>query len=223
MPPIDPGGSPGSVSPIPPLKDMVPPQAMAHGGTIIRPGAVAWGGNRQVGGCEGIERALAAAAANPAELPGLLTELVSTRLWVPLPAGHTPVTDGAAVRLPLVGYQGTDFVPCFTSILRLTVWTELGETAESGDGTATEDSAPGGTERPGDIRAVPYIVVPAAGLASCLPSGIGLALNPDSVPGLPLYPECLPCLAQLAATGQPDPSVVNAWIDRNTSRLYSRD
>ena len=69
MLPIDPGG-PGSVTPAPPLKDIVPLQAMAHGGTIIRPGAVAWGGMQQCGACEGIERALAAAIANPAELPG---------------------------------------------------------------------------------------------------------------------------------------------------------
>jgi len=31
-----------------------------------------------------------------------------------------------------------------------------------------------------------------------LPAGVGLALNPDSVPGLPLYPECGPFLASLA-------------------------
>ena len=222
MLPIDPGG-PDSVTPAPPLKDIVPLQAMAHGGTIIRPGAVAWGGMQQCGGCEGIERALAAAVANPAELPGLLTELAVTRLWVPLPTGGTAVTDGAAVRLPLVGYRGTDFVPCFTSVPRLTAWADLAEAAGSSDGTATEDSAAGGTEQPGDTQAVPYIVVPAAGLASRLPSGIGLALNPDSVPSLPLYPECLPCLAKLAATGQPDPHLINAWIDCNTSRLYTRD
>ena len=221
MLPIDPGDGPGSVTPPPPLKDIVPPQAMARGGTIIRPGAVAWGGTRQAGGCEGIERALAAAAANPAELPGLLTELASARLWVPLPGGDLPVTDGAAIRLPLIGYQGTDFVPCFTSVLRLTAWADRADAAGSGDDTATEDSA----ERPGDTDtyAVPHIVVPAVGLASRLPSGIGLALNPDSVPGLPLYPECVPYLAKLAVPGQPDPSVVSAWTDCNTPHLYTRD
>jgi hypothetical protein len=40
-------------------------------------------------------------------------------------------------------------------------------------------------------------VVPAAGLAGRLPAGVGLALNPDSVPGLPLYPECAPFLASV--------------------------
>jgi hypothetical protein len=44
---------------------------------------------------------------------------------------------------------------------------------------------------------VPHLVVPAAGLAGRLPAGVGLALNPDSVPGLPLYPECVPFLASI--------------------------
>lgn len=39
-------------------------------------------------------------------------------LWVPLPVRHRPFTDGAAVRLPLVGYLGTEFVPCFTTAAR---------------------------------------------------------------------------------------------------------
>ncbi len=46
---------------------------------------------------------------------------------------------------------------------------------------------------------VPHVVVPAAGLAGRLPAGVGLALNPDSLPGLPVYPECVPYLAWLAA------------------------
>jgi len=69
-----------AVSPARPLTDIVPLQAMANGGTIIRPGAVAWGGTRGggIGGggqpgryssCEAIERALPAfarAAEDPA-------------------------------------------------------------------------------------------------------------------------------------------------------------
>ena len=179
----------------PPLRDIVPPQAMANGGTIIRPGAVAWGGTRDgaAGGhhpggryssCEAVERALTAVLANPARLPGLLTELAATRLWVPLPDRRRPFTDGAAVRLPVVGYQGTEFVPCFTSVQRLAAWADL-------------PGAP--AQRAGDARTVPHVVVPAAGLAGRLPGGVGLALNPDSVPGLPLYPECVPFLARLAA------------------------
>lgn len=177
-------------TPARPLTDIVHPQAMANGGTIIRPGAVAWGG-RDLGGyqprprypsCEAIERALAVVVSNPAQLPGLLSELATTRLWVPLPDRGRPFTDGAAVRLALVGYQNLEFVPCFTSVQRLNAWADLGDT---------------GARRAGDARTVPHVVVPAGGLAGRLPGGVGLALNPDSVPGLPLYPECVPFLASI--------------------------
>jgi hypothetical protein len=199
QPPAPAAGAPGAVNRqaghavtlSPPLRDIVPPQAMANGGTIIRPGAVAWGGGAGGGhphaklssSCEAVERALAAVVANPAQLPGLLTELATTRLWVPLPDRRQPFTDGAAVRLPVVGYQGTDFVPGFTSVQRLSAWAQRPGTAAL---------------RAGDTRTVPHIVVPAAGLAGRLPTGFGLALNPDSAPGLPLYPECVPYLALLA-------------------------
>ena len=196
-----------------PLTDIVPLQAMPHGGTIIRPGAVAWGGTREAHRhtpCEAIERALAAAAADPAGLPALLTALATARLWVPLPAVQRPFTDGTAVRLPLVTRKGADFVPCFTSVLRLTAWA---------------DQADVPAQRAGDPRVAPstvapHIVVPAAGLAGRLPAGLGLALNPGSTPGLPLYPECLPLLAELAANGRAAPRVVEAWTACNTERLY---
>jgi hypothetical protein len=186
------------------------------GATIIRPGAVAWGGppDARDGGyssCEAVERALAAVARNPAELPGLLTELAPSRLWVPLP--HRPFTDGTAVRLPLVGYQGADLVPCFTSVQRLNAWAGRAEAAALDPVTGAELPGPGpastaqaGTaaggrywQRAGDARAVPHVVLPAIGLARRLPSGVGLAINPDSSPGLPLFPECVPYLARLTA------------------------
>ncbi len=79
----------------------------------------------------------------------------------------------------------TEFVPCFTSVQRLTAWADLA------------DAAHASRRRAGDARhVVPHLVVPAAGLAGRLPAGVGLALNPDSVPGLPLYPECVPYLAR---------------------------
>jgi hypothetical protein len=164
---------------------------MANGGTIIRPGAVAWGGGagghpqaRRYSSCEAVERALAAVVADPAQLPGLLTELATTRLWVPLPDRRQPFTDGAAVRLPVIGYLDTEFVPCFTSVQRLSAWADLPGAA---------------AQRAGDARTVPHVVVPAGGLAGRLPAGVGLALNPGGAPGLPLYPECVPYLARLAA------------------------
>jgi hypothetical protein len=219
MLPIDPGDDPGSVTPTPPLSDIVPLQAIPHGSTIIRPGAVAWGGTRNAPdtgyySCEGIERTLTAVASDPSALPALLSELATAKLWVPLPSRHRPLTDGAAIRLPLVGYQGTDFVPCFTSVQRLEAWAELAGQQRAGDARVLPHI---------DARVLPHIVVPAAGLAGRLPAGVGLALNPGSTLGLPLYPECVPLLAEVSVTGQADPQVVSAWIACNSRRLYTSD
>ena len=199
------------VSPARPLRDIVPAQAMAHGGTIIRPGAVAWGGLRDqrdsgYSSGESIERILASAIADPGQLPALLAELAGTRLWVPLPVRQRPFTDGTAVRLPLVGYAETDidFVPCFTSVQRLTTWADDVEAdARSGDAADEFRFAGSGRQwrRAGDARVVPHVVVPAAGLARRLPAGLGLALNPDGAPGLPLYPESVSYLARLGEPG----------------------
>jgi len=192
--PIDPPGGQGGAAPAVPAA--VLPQVMAHGGTIIRPGAVAWGGSRDArdGGyssCESIERTLADVTRDPSRFPGLIAELAVARLWVPLPVRRRPFTDGSAIRLPVVALAKTDMVPCFTSVQRLTAWSD-----------ATGASA----IRAGDTRvarAVPHIVVPAAGLARRLPSGLGLAINPGSVPGIPLYPECVPYLARFGELARP--------------------
>jgi hypothetical protein len=180
---------------------------MAHGGTIIRPGAVAWGGLRdsresRYSSGESIERVLAAAVADPGQLPALLAELAGTRLWVPLPVRRRPFTDGTAVRLPLVAYAeaDTDFVPCFTSVQRLTTWSDQVEPDVRGGGGSDEFRFGGSGrqwQRAGDARVVPHVVVPAAGLARRLPAGLGLALNPDAVPGLPLFPESVTYLTRL--------------------------
>jgi hypothetical protein len=138
-----------------------------------------------------IERALAAVARNPAQLPGLLAELAASRLWVPLPARSRPFTDGAAVRLPVLRYQGVDYVPGFTSVQRLTTWAmaEADMTIRAGDARVLQACG----------QEVPHIVLPALGLARRLPAGLGLALNPDSVPGLPLPPESVPYLGRLSS------------------------
>ena len=206
--PAQPPGDPG---PARPLRDIVPAQAMAHGGTIIRPGAVAWGGLRdprdsRYSSGESIERILASAIADPGLLPALLAELAGTRLWVPLPVRRRPFTDGTSIRLPLVGYAetGIDFVPCFTSVQRLTRWADDVEADQRGGDAADEFRFAGSGrqwQRAGDARVVPHVVVPAGGLAQRLPAGLGLALNPDGAPGLPLYPESVSYLARLDGRG----------------------
>ena len=220
MLPIDPGDGQGSVTParpvedIVPFRDMVPAQAMSRGGTIIRPGAVAWGGMRDstdsgYSSCEAIERILASVAADPGQLPGLLIELSTTRLWLPLPVRHRPFTDGTAVRLPLIEAEGEDFVPCFTSVQRLTAWVDAADIPPAAPGDEFQFAESGRRwQRAGDARAVPHLVVPAVGLARRLPSGLGLALNADGANGLPLYPESVSYLARLAPADTPTGAAV---------------
>ena len=212
MLPIDPGDGQGSVTParpvedIVPFRDIVPAQAMSRGGTIIRPGAVAWGGLRDTtdsgySSCEAIERVMAAVAGDPGQLRGLLAELTTTQLWVPLPVRHRPFTDGTAVRLPLIDADGEDFVPAFTSVQRLTAWVDAADVPPAAPAEDFQLPDSGRRQRAGDARVVPHIVVPAAGLARRLPSGLGLALNPDGANGLPLYPESVSYLARLVPEG----------------------
>jgi len=215
MLPIDPADAPGGgvtpAQPLPSSADVLPAQAMANGGTLVRPGAVAWGGSKDApdgaySSCEVIEQVLAAAIKDPERMDDLLVELARARLWVPLPAGRRPVTDGSAVALPTVTYLGAEFVPCFTSIQRLATWAVSADEAGTGDG---EDHAAGGVngvsqyppgeyqfadverrwQRAGDAPVIPHIVVPAAALARQLPGGIGLALNPGAEASVPIYPD----------------------------------
>ena len=221
MLPIDPGDGQGSVTPARPVEDIVPfqgrvpAQAMSRGGTIIRPGAVAWGGMRDssdsgYSSCEAIERILASVVADPSRLPRLLAELTTTQVWVPLPVRHRPFTDGTAVRLPLIEAEGEDFVPCFTSVQGLTAWADAADRPPAAPAADLEFAESGRRwQRAGDARVVPHIVVPAAGLARRLPSGLGLALNADGANGLPLYPESVSFLARLAPA--PGAGISGRW------------
>jgi len=182
MHPIDPVGA-------------VPPQAMAHGGTFVRPGAVAWGGTREApdgaySSCEYVEQVLAAAVKDPDRVDDLLEELTRARLWVPLPGGR-PVTDGSAVALPTVVYLGADFVPCFTSVQRLALWADPSNLRYKR------------WQRAGDSRVVPHIVVPAVELARHLPADLGMAINPGAEASVPIYPEGVRYLAAARSAAQP--------------------
>ena len=178
MDPLDPSPGPeeGGARP---LSDIVPAQAMAQGGTFVRPGAIAWGeapGAPHDTACEVVEKALAAMTAG-GHPNGLLDELARARVWIPLPEGRIPVTDGSAVTLPVVTYLGADFVPCFTSAERL----------------AHYEGCP--IRQASDARRIPHIVVPAAALARRLPPGLGLVLNPGAEASAPIFPEGVAHLA----------------------------
>jgi SseB protein N-terminal domain/SseB protein C-terminal domain len=158
MLPIDPadgtGGSGVPAQPLPPPADVLPAQAMAYGGTFVRPGALAWGGTKDApdgaySSCEAVEQALAAVAKDPDRMDDLLDELSRARLWVPLPADREPVTDGSAVALPTVIYLGAEFVPGFTSIQRLASW------ARSADSPEQSPRSPAADRSQRTHRAVP--------------------------------------------------------------------
>jgi SseB protein C-terminal domain/SseB protein N-terminal domain len=210
MLPIDPAGR-GGITPAPPLPppppvDILPAQAMARGGTFVRPGAVAWGGTKDTrdgaySSCEAVEQVLAAVVKDPERVNDLLDELARARLWVPLAAGRRPVTDGSAVALPTVTYLGAEFVPCFTSIQRLGRWAGAPAAAAAepgGAGRGAVDEYPlrqykftdveRRWQRGGDARVVRHIVVPAGPLARYLPADLGLALNPGAETSVPIYP-----------------------------------
>ena len=163
------------------MNPTTPTSAMSHGGTFVRPGAMAWGqpepGRPAPAGPASpaaIEQALAAAANDPGQVADLLDELSRGRLWLPLPDAR-PVTDGSAVLLPTVTYLGAEFVPAFTSAGRLASWLD-------------QDPEP-------PFASMPHIVVPAAELARRMPAGVGIALNPGAETSMPIYPEGVGYLA----------------------------
>jgi hypothetical protein len=180
-----------------------------YGGTFVRPGVIAWDGVLASGAvpaprpgyssCELVEQAIvgvrgagaldeadAAAdtlAAGAGRLAELIAELSSARLWLPLPSGPKPVTNGSAIVLPVIRCADTDFVPAFTSVQRLGTW---------GD-PRTMRSEPGGPDAPvrsgdpvwvhdltSDNAMIRHVVVPFTGLASLLPPDLGIAINPGS-------------------------------------------
>ena len=149
---------------------------------------------------DAMERALAEAARDSSKLGDLLDELSRGRLWLPLPDDGQPVTDGTAVRLPTLKYLGAEFVPGFTSAIRLR-------------GTVPRPRAPlppgpgiPGAPRVSGVHALPpikpHIVVPVAALARLLPADVGIALNPGAGESVPVYPEGV---AYLASGPAPDP------------------
>jgi hypothetical protein len=198
-----------------------------NGGTFLRPGAIAWDGllspphgsaaGADYSSCEVVEQAIAAALADLARLPDLLDELAEARLWLPLPDGPKPVTDGSAIVLPVMtcphpaqeGADGPaaagleedcDFVPAFTSVQRLGTWADP-RTMRADPASATGSLRSGDPAWVRDLAAgtgvVRHIVVPFLGLVSRLPAGVGIAINPGSGLGVQLCPAAVACLAKL--------------------------
>lgn len=215
MVPNDPATAPDGVwrqRPSRPAANAVPAHAVAHGGTVVRPGAVAWGEAPGAPGgayssCEVVEQVLAAVVKDADRMNDLLDELARARVWVPLPGGDPPVTDGSWVKLPTVMYLGAEFVPCFTSVQRLEAWPDSALADPAVAGAVPPGTGGGGRRGQGSGRRVaPHIVVPAAALARGLPPGTGMALNPAAEASVPIYPEGIAHLtaaAQAAGGGVP--------------------
>ncbi len=131
-------------------------------------------------GTRALERALAAAVAEPGRIGEVLAELATGRVWIPLPDPERPdgsdsgwrtadaVRADGAVQLPTVTYQGREFVPAFTSADRLRQW-------------AGWPLGPSGGR--------PHLVVAAAALARLLPARLGIAVNPNAGPSVALSPD----------------------------------
>jgi hypothetical protein len=171
-----------------------------YGGTFVRPGVIAWDGILASGtvpaprpgysSCEVVEQSIVSVrlagggeADDTARLAELAGELARALLWLPLPDGPKPVTNGSAIALPVIRCAGTDFVPAFTSVQRLGTWAD----------PRTLRSEPGSRDAPlrsGDpawvrdpvtrVAMIRHVVVPFAGLARLLPPDLGIAINPGS-------------------------------------------
>lgn len=192
-----------------------------NGGTFVRPGVIAWDGLLSPGprtaagagysSSEVVEQAITAALADLSRLPDLLDELACARLWLPLPDGPRPVTDGSAIDVPVItspsppqergarpAGEGCDFVPAFTSVQRLGAWSDP-RAMRADPAAATGPVRSGDPAWIRDIAAgtgvVRHVVVPFPGLVSRMPPGLGIAINPGSRIGLQLWPEAVGQLA----------------------------
>jgi hypothetical protein len=179
------------------------------GGTIVRPGVIAWDGMLSGGSppgqysCETIEQAIMAVTSDaaPGELAGLddlLSELARCRLWLPLPGDTARVTDGSAVVLPLITCDDDGFVPAFTSVQRLGAWcdprTMRRDPADASGPVRCGDPA-WARDMASEASLARHVVVPFAGLASLLPPGLGIAINPGTGLSLHVFPDAVQVLA----------------------------
>jgi hypothetical protein len=184
-----------------------------QGGTFVRPGVLAWDGMLAPppvsrSSCEVIEQAIAGALRDISLLDDLLGELARARLWLPLPDGPKPVTDGSALTLPVITTLEDEFVPAFTSVQRLGAWADprLLRSDPASASAPVRSGDPAWRRGPRDHGAtavIRHVVVPFAGLAGLLPPGLGLAINPGSSASLSLHPDAMAAFAACPGPAAP--------------------
>jgi hypothetical protein len=147
-----------------------------------------------------VEWALAAAIRDATRIGDLLDALRSARLWLPLPDGGPQVTRDGAVNLPTVTYLGGEFVPAYTSaelLAQLAGGTDRSPASAVPQTALPQTTGPHTTASHAAVapQTLPHLVVRAADLASLLPPGIGIALNPGASESVPIYPQGVAFLA----------------------------
>jgi hypothetical protein len=178
-----------------------------RGGTFVRPGVLAWDGMlapppAAVSSCEVIEQAIAEALRDSTRLEDLLDELARARLWLPLPDGPKPVTDGSALTLQVIMTLEDEFVPAFTSVQRLGTWADprRQRSDPASASAAVRSSDPAWRRDPwdqlGETAVIRHVVVPFTGLASLLPPELGIAINPGTSASLSVHPDAVAVFRQ---------------------------
>jgi hypothetical protein len=126
-----------------------------------------------------LEQVLAASAGDPGATPRVVEVLGRSRVWVPLPQGGDPASD--QLDLPSMELAGQSFVPVFSSESQL----RMG----SGD------------------PSMPFVVAPVREFARGLPVGVGIAVNPGGVIGIPIPAEGVRALCGGGEHESPDGTV----------------
>ncbi|WP_084704072.1 enhanced serine sensitivity protein SseB [Phaeacidiphilus oryzae] len=129
--------------------------------------AGAYAGSHTSGGSLGgwpeneLEQVLSLASGDPGATPRVVEVLGRSRVWVPLPNGGDPASD--QLNLPSMELAGQLFVPVFSSETQLR--------------TGSSDPS------------MPFVVAPVREFARGLPVGVGIAVNPGGVIGIPIPAE----------------------------------
>jgi hypothetical protein len=127
-----------------------------HGGAPTEHMAVTEGGSWPA---NELEQVLTAANGDPGATARVFEVLARSYVWVPLPSGGGPQSEG--LDLPTMELAGAPYVPVFSSEEQF--WRIAG--------------------------VMPFVIAPVWEFARGLPMGVGIAVNPEAPVGIPVPPE----------------------------------